>query len=691
MKKPETKLVEFIKFLKIKFNQIQFRIVSIFLILISAAAIAIIGLNYKENQTAVMETSLITTRQIGFGVILHLNSLVDNIEMLSTGSTSLIETPSDISGTNKILVNYLLKSVIQNPLVAAFHMASTNGEFISARNLTLTKQTHYVFNVAKKLPEGTRYGIVTILKSGDSFTEEWNYLDTDLNVIAQEKSSILSLSPLTRPWYTEIAVWPRTSWTNPYNVFTNNPGISFSTPIILNNTFVGVAGADLALSALSRVIADIVVGKTGKAFVLNEAGEILLPQTITGKLPYIIEEAYNESLKTEQRNFVLNSADQAYVIEIFNFPLDISTNWTIMTAVPLSDFFDPILKSQLHSIQIGFIVLLIATVLIYMASGRIAKPINQLAGEVEKIRNFDFSDVAPVQSNVYEISVLSYSIQTLRKTFASFTKYVPKDVVSKLIALDEVLVTGGERRNMSILFSDIENFTTIAETLSVEQVTSMLTEYFEIFTKIIIAQEGTIDKYIGDSVMAIWNAPNFVVNHAEKACLACLNFIALTKTSNFTNPFLKGTTRFGINTGEVIVGNIGTTERISYTAIGTVVNTASRFQTLNKTYNTSIIIGEPVKESLTSRFITRPLDLIAVKGRKQPVQIYELMGISEGEPKALILSKEEIDLSKEFTEAYNSFHNATLSEAKKKFLELSKKFPTDEPTKLYLSRIEAGK
>jgi adenylate cyclase len=219
----------------------------------------------------------------------------------------------------------------------------------------------------------------------------------------------------------------------------------------------------------------------------------------------------------------------------------------------------------------------------------------------------------------------------------------------------------------------------------------MLTEYFELFTKIIVAQEGTIDKYIGDSVMAIWNAPNFVVNHAEKSCLACLNFIALMKTSNYTNPFLKKTTRFGINTGEVIVGNIGTTERISYTAIGTVVNTASRFQTLNKTYNTTIIIGEPVKESLSKRFVTRPLDLLAVKGRNQPVQIYELMGISEGEPAALILSKEEIDLSKEFTNAFYSFHQGTLTEAKNKFLELSKKFPDDEPTKIYLSRIDASK
>ncbi len=687
MNQVETKFTRFIKYIKTKFNRIQFRIVTIFLVLMIAAAIAIITLNYKENQIAITETSLITTRQIGIGVIQNLDSIIDGVEMLTTATTSLIASPADISPNNQTLINYLLSTLVQNPLIAIIHIAGVDGSFIAATNLTLTGQHQYHFNLTKDLPEGVRYGIITITHSNNTSTEEWKYLDTSFQVSGTEQNSPASLNPRISPWYTEVAVWPRTAWTNPYNITPNTEGISFAVPVIINDVLVAVVGTDLALSALSRIITNTVVGKTGKAFVLNTFGEIILPQIISGTMPYIIEEGYNNYTKNNQKSFILDEPDISYVIDVFDFPLDINTTWIIMTAVPLGDFFNPIIQSDIHSIQIGFFILIIATILIYYAAGRIAKPINKLAEEVERIRNFDFTETTPIQSNVYEISLLSYSIQTMRKTFASFTKYVPKDIVKKLLSQEHDLITGGERRTMTILFSDIENFTTVAETLSVEQVTSTLTEYFEEFTKIIVQNEGTIDKYIGDSVMAIWNAPNPVINHAEKACISCLDFIALTKTSKSTNLFLNGTTRFGINTGEVIVGNIGTTERISYTAIGTVVNTAARFQSLNKTYNTTIIIGETVKESISTRLVTRPLDLLAVKGRNQPIQIYELMGVSIGEPKALLLTPDQISLCKDFTEAFNSFHKGDIQEAKDKFTTLSKKFPLDEPTKIYLERL----
>lgn len=691
MNQTETKLNRLAKFIKTKFNQIQFRIVTIFLVLMISAAIAIISLNYNETQKAITETSLLTTRQIGRGVIQNLDSLINSVVMQTTGTISLITSPNDISATNQALINFLLSSLVQNPLIAEINIAGVNGDFVSVANLPLTNQTQYRFNLSKNLPEGVRYTIATITQTNGSLTEEWKYLDSDFKVQGSEHNSPPVYNPRVRPWYTEIDQWPRTSWTEPYNISLNTKGISYSVPIIIDNVLIAVSSTDVTFPALSDIISNTIVGKTGKVFVLNNFGDIILPQTVPETMPYIIEEAFSTYKLTNEKNFVLHSSDISYVAEVFVFRLDSNTTWIIVTVVPLSDFFNPILQSDIHSIQIGFFILIIATILIYYAAGRIAKPISQLAKEVERIRNFDFTETPPIQSNVYEISLLSYSIQTMRKTFASFTKYIPKDLVKKLLSQESDLNTGGERRTMTILFSDIENFTTVAETLSVEQVTATLTEYFETFTKIIVQNEGTIDKYIGDSVMAIWNAPNPVINHAEKACISCLDFIALTKSTEFTNPFLKGTTRFGINTGEVIVGNIGTTERISYTAIGTVVNTAARFQALNKTYNTKIIIGETVKESISARLVTRPLDLLAVKGRNQPIQIYELMGISEGEPKALLLTPDQISLSKDFTDAFNAFHKGDMQDAKNKFTALSQKFPTDEPTKIYLDRLKTAK
>jgi adenylate cyclase len=666
-----------------KINQIQFRIVAVFLCLMITSASIIIIINYNESQIATQETSLITTEQIGYGAVRNLDNTINSVEMITLTTASFINSSNNLFPEDDSLNHFLFSVLVQNPLIAKIRVATTTNEMIAATNLTLTGQDRYHFHLTKTLPQGVRYGIQIISQT----TETWKYYNTNFLLIGSETSSPPTDDPKSRPWFTDISVWPRIAWTEPYNIAPNVLGLTFSAPVIVNDSLVAIVATDLALSALSRFLSGTVVGKTGKIFVLNSSGEIILPQVLSGELPYIVQEGYSLFSKTEQRNLILEDPNDSYILDIFYFPLDISTEWIIITAVPFRDFFDPILKGDIHSIQFGLLILFLSAILIYYVSGKIAKPIKQLAFEVEKIKNLDFEEGPPIHSNIYEISLLSYSIETMRNTFASFTKYVPKDIVKNLFAKGAKLLTGGERKTVTILFSDIENFTTIAESLSVEELTSTLTDYFEVFSKIIVEQNGTIDKYIGDSIMAIWNAPNSISSHAEKACEACLNFITYTKNASLTNPFLKGNTRFGINTGEAIVGNIGTTERISYTAIGTVVNTAARFQTLNKTYHTSILIGESVREAIPARFITRPLELIAVKGRHQPIQIYELMGITKGEPASSILSEKQVHLAKEFTDAFYLFHKGNLSEAKNKFLALAQEFPDDEPTKIYIKEL----
>ena len=676
------------KFAKEEFNKIQFRIVSVFLILMSVAAITIITINYKENQKAISETSLITTRQIGLGAIQHLNSIIDSVQMLTITTASLISEQTEVSKTHFMVINHLLSTLVENTLIARIEIATIDGLLLSAAKLNLTNQTQYRFNLIENLPDRAHYVISTITNTNGVNLEECIYLDTSFNVVTTESHSPPLNDRRTKSWYSEIIDWPRNSWSNPYDIASGIQGISFSTPIISEKKLIGVVGTDLALSSLSDLILDTVIGTTGRAFVLNNAGEIILPVVLSGSMPYIIEEGYDVFTSTGKTNFVLKSSGESYVFEIFNFPLDVNTEWVVIMSAPLSDFFDPILKSDINSIFAGFITLLIAALLIYLASGKIAKPINQLAEEVKQIQDLDFTEGPPIVSNIYEISLLNASIQTMRKVFASFTKYVPKDVVTQLILQDEFIKTLGERKNMTILFSDIAEFTTIAESMKVEDISKNLTEYFEIFTNIILSYAGTIDKYIGDSVMALWNAPLPVASHSEKACEACLIFIAKTKNPNEKNPFLRASTYFGINSGEVIVGNIGTSERISYTAIGTVVNTTDRLLKLNKIYNTSVIIGENTRENIPSRFITRPLDFIAVKGRKQPIQIHELMGLSENANIELNISTKEIELAKQFTQAFNAFHKGDLKEAKTLFTAISKQYPKDDPTKIYLKRIE---
>lgn len=674
---------------KRKFNQIRFRIITVFLSLIVATTLCVILVNYKQNQKGITETSLSTTRQIGMGAVDILNNVLDRAEKLCLTTRSLISSKSDISADHPFLVNYALETLLQNPFLGSMSIATDNGDFFSAINLFITNQNGYHFNPNKPLPPRTKYAICSIETSHSSKIEKWHYFNRELKWVATETSPSPSMAPQISDWYTKVSTWPHREWSSPYDIGANTPGITLSSPIVIENKVIGVIGINIALAALSTLTEDIVIGKTGRVFVLDQTGKIILPFNVTEPFPYIIEEGYNSFTNHKEKSFLFKHDGIPYVMEVFKFPLDFSTEWIIIAAVPFDNFFGPIVESEIHSIQIGLFALLVATLLIYIAAGKIARPIKNLAMKVERMNQLDFSDAALIGSNIYEVSLLSLSIETMRKAFFSFMKYVPRQIVQNLFKEGQEIAIGGERRTMSILFSDIENFTTIAEKIAIEEMTLALTEYFEVFTKIIIDNQGTIDKYIGDSIMALWNAPNFVNSHAEKTCLACLYFIAHAKKSHNSNPFFNCNTRFGINTGEVIVGNIGTTERISYTAIGTVVNTAARFQSLNKIYQTSIIIGEQVRESISAHFITRPLDLIAVKGREQPIQIYELMGITEGTPSEFILSEEKIALSKSFTEAFYLFHKGEITEAKKQFGALLEKFPFDYPTKLYLERISA--
>jgi len=205
-----------------------------------------------------------------------------------------------------------------------------------------------------------------------------------------------------------------------------------------------------------------------------------------------------------------------------------------------------------------------------------------------------------------------------------------------------------------------------------------------------LAEKGTIDKYIGDGIMAFWGAPHPLSDHADQACLSALRCQSLLKTLNdkrIQNNLPPFFTRIGINTGVALVGNLGTMERMNYTAIGDAVNLASRLQNINKMYRTKIIIGEETKAKLSANFLVRPLDIVEVRGKKNKTKIFELIGTLSGDPETQA-TPAQIELSKLFTEAVDAFEQGDLEAAKAKFTAIYEKFPNDEPAQFYLKRME---
>ncbi|OGR27956.1 MAG: hypothetical protein A2277_07070 [Desulfobacterales bacterium RIFOXYA12_FULL_46_15] len=254
-----------------------------------------------------------------------------------------------------------------------------------------------------------------------------------------------------------------------------------------------------------------------------------------------------------------------------------------------------------------------------------------LAGGIAYCRGFWIPVVLPDISLGLTMTcgfIINYATEGRTKRFIknAFKQYLSPDVIEQLILHPEKLKLGGERRELSIFFSDIQGFTSISERLDPEGLTRFLNDYLSEMTDIIQQEGGTIDKYEGDAVIAFWNAPLEVADHAVKSVRAALK--CQDRLSEMRAGFRERTgsdifARIGINTGTVIVGNMGSKNRFDFTVIGDAVNLASRLEGVNKIFGTDIIISESTQKMLGNEFAWRTLGKIQVKGRKEPVMIYE--------------------------------------------------------------------
>ncbi len=228
------------------------------------------------------------------------------------------------------------------------------------------------------------------------------------------------------------------------------------------------------------------------------------------------------------------------------------------------------------------------------------------------------------------LEVLAFYLQQKKEKFLrdAFSSYLSEDLMQELIKKPDALRLGGEKKELSILFSDIRGFTSISESMSPEELIKLLNRYFTPMTDAVLEKKGMLDKYIGDAVMAFFNAPVDVSDHPDKVCECAL--LMIERLAALNEEFEKEglphiRIGIGINTAEVVVGNMGSTTRFNYTVIGDGVNLASRVEGLNKNYGTSILITEFTVDRLQKKFLYRKIEPVMVKGKEEPVLLYELM------------------------------------------------------------------
>ncbi|HKJ25880.1 MAG TPA: adenylate/guanylate cyclase domain-containing protein [Myxococcota bacterium] len=463
--------------------------------------------------------------------------------------------------------------------------------------------------------------------------------------------------PRQRDWYRTATASPEAevAWTAPYTFFTlREPGVTASIRAAGPDGAPLVVAADVLLRDLSDFTQRVAVTPHGYLGVLTEdrrliglpdlpafAGdaerrEALLKRPAELGIP-IFDDAIAArrargivGLPEEGRESVhpFQSGGRRYWADARIVELPPERRFLTVVMVPEQDLVGPLRGLRTGVVVATLAALAAAVVSAFLLARSFGRPLAELARNSARIRRLDLQSRPPVESRIREVSELATAQEGMRTALDAFSRYVPTDVVRELVELGDAARIGGERRTLTVLFTDIQGFTAIAEDKSPEELTRHLAVYFEEMLAI-IDETGTVDKLVGDGIMAFWGAPYpdpHHARHAVEASLACLSRLDALNRRWQTEGEPPLFTRFGLATGPALVGNVGSPRRLSYTAVGDVVNLASRLEGLNRTYGTSVLAADPTPELAGEGLLWREIDRVRVSGRSQAVAIHELLG-----------------------------------------------------------------
>ncbi len=687
---------------------LQFNIMTVFIVLFAALSGSVAWYTFEKNSQAALELSDDIIRQVSAASIEKTVNYLAPLQE-STAITATLAAKRASGATSDSLTGYLLDVLKVYPQFYGIYAGYADGSFVQAINLPSVIKT---FGPAKSpVPKNTRRVYRALERSGDTPTDDWVYVNARNEKLANEIAKKVTYDPRTRPWYQGTKKLNRPYWTDLY-VFTSlgKLGITASTPVHdAEGRFLGVVAADIALDELSNFLKEQKIGRSGVAFIINKQRELVAfpdvsrsvkiedgkarPVLITELKEPWLQDATRQFFTGKKERFHFTTNDVEYIASFTPFPASFGKSWTIGIIVPVDDFIGTVKETNRHILIFSVIVLLIGVGLIGFISKLISGPVKALSVEANKIRDYDLDGAITVQSNVREVQDLSNSMDTMKGAIRELNKFVPKGLITQLIESGEGFELGGHSRDITVLFTDIAGFTGISESMTAEELTHHVSAYFEEITKIIRDNNGVIDKYMGDAVMAFWGAPLPNDNHTFDACLAVLN--AKQKVDALNEQWLAEgkpplITRFGVNCGEAVAGTIGSSERMNYTVLGDIVNVASRLEGLNRQYGTGIIVSESVYERVGKDFLMRPVDIVAVKGRKAGIRIYELLG-TLNDSRAPQATEQDKQLSAATKDALDAYVAQEWDQSIALFEAIKKDFPTDGLPDVFLARCHAYK
>lgn len=422
------------------------------------------------------------------------------------------------------------------------------------------------------------------------------------------------------------------------------PSIAFAGPIDVYQERQGVLAIMIEYTRLARFLSQLEVGRTGTAFIIDDSGELVAAPDKDADELHVAKGDTNllplarmalvkagDGGRKEARRSRLTSGGAAYEVALTPLPFP---GWSLATVIPEAEFLGPV-ETTLHRLILGLAVgaVLAALASAMLARSVIAAPLSRVVGELRHVEAFALEQVRRHPSRLKEIASLSGAIAEMAAGLSAFRKFIPADLVRGLLRQGVEAKPGGSIQELSVMFIDIAGFTGLSERLG-DRVVPLLSRYLDLASEAVVANGGTIDKFIGDAVMAFWGAPQPQDDHALRCCraaLGCREAIARSGLADDLGQPLQ--IRIGINSGRMLVGNIGSELRLNYTVIGDAVNVASRLEGANKSYGTQILIGEVTERLARGAIVTREIDSIAVYGREEGFPVFELIALA-GEAEA---------------------------------------------------------
>jgi adenylate cyclase len=331
--------------------------------------------------------------------------------------------------------------------------------------------------------------------------------------------------------------------------------------------------------------------------------------------------------------------------------------WLAGIVVPEAYYLKDLEASRRRALGIVALLMLASVAGGALVLRAMRRDLGGLIGGLTRLRAFDFAPAKSRGGVFRDVQAAADSLEQAKTALRALGKYVPLDLVRQLYEARAEPMLGGRLQDVTLLFSDIEGFTTLSEQLSPNELAVALGAYLEAMTRAIHSTGGIIDKYTGDGVMALWNTPTPCEHHPRRACeaaLACTEAAeALYATSAWAG-LAPWRTRFGIHRAEVDVGHFGAPDRMSFTAMGDGVNLASRLESLNKQYGTRILVSATVEQGAREAFRFRRLDLVAVKGKREGVEIFELIGVRTSSCAPPFVSRYEKALEEYFARRFEA-------------------------------------